>query len=60
MFRAWLELARISNLPTVWTNVTAAWLLAGGPWREAALGWLVLAGSLLYTGGMILNDAADL
>ena len=59
MLRAWLELARISNLPTVWTNVTAAWLLAGGPWLDAKLGWLLLAGSLLYTGGMILNDAAD-
>lgn len=59
MLRSWLELARISNLPTVWTNVTAAWLLAGGPWLDARLGWLLLAGSLLYTGGMILNDAAD-
>ncbi len=59
MLRPWLELARISNLPTVWTNVTAAWLLAGGPWVDARLGWLLLAGSLLYTGGMILNDAAD-
>jgi len=59
MLRPWLELARISNLPTVWTNVTAGWLLAGGPWLDARLGWLLLAGSLLYTGGMILNDAAD-
>ena len=58
MLRAWLELARISNLPTVWTNVSAGWLLAGGGW-DARLGWLLLAGSLLYTGGMILNDAAD-
>jgi 4-hydroxybenzoate polyprenyltransferase len=58
MLRAWLELARISNLPTVWTNVTTGWLLAGGGW-EARLGWLLLGGSLLYTGGMILNDAAD-
>ncbi len=58
MFRAWLELARISNLPTVWTNVAAGWLLMGGGW-DASLGWLLLAGSLLYTGGMILNDAAD-
>lgn len=55
----WLQLARISNLPTVWTNVTAAWLVAGGTWQDARLLWLVLAGSLLYTGGMILNDAAD-
>lgn len=59
MFRSWLELARISNLPTVWTNVTAAWLLAGGPWKDVRLVWLLIAGSLLYTGGMILNDAAD-
>lgn len=57
--RAWLQLARISNLPTVWTNITAAWLLAGGHWKTAALGGLLAAGSLLYTGGMILNDAAD-
>lgn len=57
--RPWLHLARISNLPTVWTNVTAAWLLAGGAFSEARLWWLILAGSLLYTGGMILNDAAD-
>ncbi|MEN3942541.1 UbiA family prenyltransferase [Prosthecobacter sp. SYSU 5D2] len=64
MLRPWLELARISNLPTVWTNVTAAWLLAGGSWNgdlapRLQLAWLLLAGSLLYTGGMILNDAAD-
>ncbi|MCB1277264.1 UbiA family prenyltransferase [Prosthecobacter sp.] len=57
--RPWLHLARISNLPTVWTNVTAAWLLAGGALADARLCWLILAGSLLYTGGMILNDAAD-
>jgi 4-hydroxybenzoate polyprenyltransferase len=59
MLRAWLELARISNLPTVWTNVTAGWLLAGGELKNPLLLWLLLAGSLLYTGGMILNDAAD-
>ena len=57
--RPWLHLARISNLPTVWTNVTAAWLLAGGALVDVRLYWLILAGSLLYTGGMILNDAAD-
>ncbi|OYW76157.1 MAG: hypothetical protein B7Z37_09985 [Verrucomicrobia bacterium 12-59-8] len=57
--RPWLHLARISNLPTAWTNVTAAWLLAGGALLDVRLAWLILAGSLLYTGGMILNDAAD-
>jgi 4-hydroxybenzoate polyprenyltransferase len=59
MIRAWLELARISNLPTVWTNVTAGWLLAGGDLGNPLLLWMLAAGSLLYTGGMILNDAAD-
>ncbi len=57
--RPWLHLARISNLPTVWTNVTAAWLLAGGALNDTRLALLILAGSLLYTGGMIMNDAAD-
>jgi 4-hydroxybenzoate polyprenyltransferase len=69
MLRPWLELARISNLPTVWTNILAGWLLAGGGrgwrgeqfqwWQDSRLIWLLLGGSLLYTGGMILNDAAD-
>lgn len=58
-WHAWLELARISNLPTVWTNVLAGWLLAGGPWRSADLWWVLAGGSLLYTAGMILNDAMD-
>lgn len=57
--RAWLELARVSNLPTVGTNVLAAWLLGGGAAADARLFWLLLGGSLLYTAGMILNDAAD-
>jgi hypothetical protein len=58
-WHAWLELARISNLPTVWTNVIAGWLLAGGEWRWGTLAWLLAGGSLLYTAGMILNDAMD-
>lgn len=57
--RSWLELARSSNLPTVWTNILAAWLLAGGKWDWHPLAWLLIGGSLIYTGGMILNDAAD-
>jgi 4-hydroxybenzoate polyprenyltransferase len=49
----------VSNLPTVWTNTLAGSTLAGvavGPGRLAAL---TLAFSLLYTGGMYLNDAFD-
>jgi 4-hydroxybenzoate polyprenyltransferase len=56
---AWLELARISNLPTVWTNVLAGWILAGGEWQWGPLAWLLAGGSLMYTAGMILNDAMD-
>jgi heme O synthase-like polyprenyltransferase len=58
-----LALGRISNLPTVWTNVLAGIVLAGGlangnlpaPQVVAALVSL----SLLYIAGMYLNDAFD-
>lgn len=56
----WLQLARVSNLPTVWTNVLAAWLISGGAVSDLRLLWITLGASLLYTGGMILNDAADI
>lgn len=55
--RAWLLLARVSNLPTVWTNVLAGLVAAG-----ASLDHLIVlsaAASLFYTGGMVLNDAFD-
>lgn len=55
---ALLELARVSNLPTVWGNVLAAWLLSGGP--PSGLLLVVLAGAgLVYAGGCTLNDAFD-
>jgi 4-hydroxybenzoate polyprenyltransferase len=57
--RTALRLARVSNLPTVWTNAMAGVTLAGGePW---SLRTLVLAAalSLFYSGGMFLNDAFD-
>jgi 4-hydroxybenzoate polyprenyltransferase len=53
-----LKLARISNLPTVWSNVLAAAAITGAPLSpEVAL--VALAMSLFYTGGMFLNDAFD-
>ena len=55
---ALVRLARISNLPTVWSNVLAASVLAGGL-SEPALAVVLLAMSALYSGGMILNDAFD-
>lgn len=56
--RAFLELARISNLPTVWSNCLAAWLI-GGSQDIRILGIGVAGGSLVYTGGMFLNDYCD-
>jgi hypothetical protein len=54
-----LQLGRVSNLPTIWSNVLAGTVLAGGqPWRPATL-LVMLAVSLLYVGGMYLNDAFD-
>lgn len=55
---AYLRLARVSNLPTVWSNVLAASVLAGGL-TEIELLSVMLAASLLYTAGMFLNDAFD-
>lgn len=53
-----LVLGRISNLPTVWSNCLAAWLLnGGGNWGVFLL--LCSGATLLYVGGMYLNDAFD-
>lgn len=53
-----LVLGRISNLPTVWSNCLAAWLLSGGgPWFNFLV--LCSGATLLYVGGMFLNDAFD-
>ncbi len=58
-FATALQLGRVSNLPTVWSNVLAGTVLAGGqPWNLATL-LVILALSLLYVGGMYLNDAFD-
>jgi len=54
-----LKLGRVSNLPTVWTNVLASAVLSGGDWRSAKLGLMIVAMSLVYIGGMYLNDYFD-
>ncbi len=59
---------RVSNLPTVWTNVLAGAILAnsavvniGSIDTQVVIMWLgtLLALSLMYLGGMFLNDAFD-
>jgi len=55
----YLRLGRVSNLPTVWTNVAAGIVLAGT--RPGALVYAYTAAALscFYVGGMFLNDAFD-
>ena len=63
-----LKLSRVSNLPTVWSNCIAGWLLAGGIanmpevscLKEVLQLFLLLIGaSMAYSAGMIMNDAVD-
>src|SRR5713101_5981278 len=55
----YLRLGRVSNLPTVWTNVLAGVALAGVSVAPGPLALLALSLSLFYIGGMYLNDAFD-
>jgi len=59
-FKAYLDLCRVSNLPTVWTNVLAAGLIASGQFQPASFLLLALALSCFYLAGMSLNDVCDL
>ena len=54
-----LKLGRVSNLPTVWSNVLTGMALAGSATADSRLVILVAALSLFYVGGMFLNDAFD-
>ena len=54
-----LRLGRVSNLPTVWTNVVAATAIAGGDPLGPGLALVLVAMTLFYVGGMYLNDAFD-
>ncbi len=57
--RTWLILGRVSNLPTVWSNCFAGWLLGRGSTEWGRLALVCLGGTFLYVGGMYLNDAFD-
>ncbi len=54
-----LRLGRVSNLPTVWTNVLAGTVLSGAPFAPGRVLAVMLALSLFYVAGMYLNDAFD-
>jgi 4-hydroxybenzoate polyprenyltransferase len=54
-----LRLGRVSNLPTVWTNVLAGAVLSGAPLAPGRVLALMLGLSAFYIAGMYLNDAFD-
>lgn len=60
-FKAYLQLARISNLPTVFSNVLVGAAMVPWfppfPWIDAVYAMVVV--SFLYIGGMSLNDLFD-
>src|SRR5882757_5273910 len=53
-----LRLGRISNLPTVWTNVIAGLVVAGSV-QPDKFAWIASAMTAFYVGGMYLNDFFD-
>lgn len=57
--RLYLKLGRVSNLPTVWTNVLAGSVLSGAAIDPVTSARLMAGLSLFYVGGMFLNDAFD-
>ncbi|MBI3192157.1 MAG: UbiA family prenyltransferase, partial [Pedosphaera parvula] len=56
--RTLLILGRTSNLPTVWSNCLAGWLLGGGG-GDGRFALLCAGATCVYLGGMFLNDAFD-
>lgn len=58
-FKDALSLGRVSNLPTVWSNVLTGTVLAAGAIHAPSLALIALAMSFAYVGGMYLNDAFD-
>jgi hypothetical protein len=54
-----LRLGRISNIPTVWTNVLAGSVIAGGETHPNQIALIMLAMTAFYVGGMYLNDFFD-
>lgn len=64
---AWLQLMRLPNVFTAWADVTMAFCVVLGvsvfdltATTAAAYGLLLLAASLMYIAGMVLNDVHDL
>ena len=57
---AWLQLARISLLPSALANILMGYLVVHLSWNPALdLGLLLGATACFYSAGMILNDVFD-
>ena len=59
-WRAWLELARVSNTPTTVSNTVAGAVLVDAAAPAGPVAVVAVAVALFYTAGMILNDVLDL
>jgi len=57
--RTLLILGRVSNLPTVWSNLLAGAVLADVQGNLSLLAAILSGGSFIYVGGMYLNDFCD-
>jgi UbiA prenyltransferase family protein len=58
-WRAWLQIARVSNTPTVVSNTVAGAVLASTVAETGTVVLVAAAMALFYTAGMVLNDLAD-
>jgi hypothetical protein len=58
-WRAWLQLARVSNTPTVVSNAVAGAVLVSTTAQTGTVVLVAVAMALFYTAGMVLNDIAD-
>ena len=56
---AWLQLARVSNTPTVVSNAVAGAMLVSTTAGTGTVVLVAVAMALFYTAGMVLNDIAD-
>ena len=57
--KPFLDLCRVSNLPTVWTNTLAAVILSGAEFSWSSFLVLFFSLTFFYSGGMCLNDILD-
>ena len=59
--QAYLQLIRPANIVTAWADILlgAAVALSFGTFDSSTLGWLIIATTGLYGGGVVFNDVCD-